>query len=86
MGDLSDDDLKDMAQRQAIGGPQPGEVYRHYKGGIYSIVARSIKEDTLEPLVTYHSNAKGTNWTRTLENFTEVVDAAIGPRFVRLDR
>jgi hypothetical protein len=83
---LSDDELKDLAQRQAAGGPQPGEVYRHYKGGIYSIVARSIQEDTLEPLVTYHSNLKGTNWTRTLANFTETVDwgGKPGPRFMRI--
>jgi hypothetical protein len=26
---VSDDDLKDIAQREATGGPQPGEVYRH---------------------------------------------------------
>jgi hypothetical protein len=87
---LSDDDLKDLAQRQATGGPQPGEVYRHYKGGIYSIVARAVKEDTLEPLVIYHSNKKGTNWARTLANFTELVPVhdEIGirhvPRFTRL--
>jgi hypothetical protein len=71
---LGDDDLKDLAQRQATGGPQPGEVYRHYRGGIYSIVARCIKEDTLEPLVVYHSNKEGTNWARTLADFTEVCD------------
>jgi hypothetical protein len=82
----SDDDLKDLAQKQATGGPQPGEVYRHYKGGIYSIVARAIKEDTLEPLVIYHSNLKQTNWARTLENFTEAVevDGKPCPRFARL--
>lgn len=73
MGNLSDDQLKDLAQQQAVGGPQVGEIYRHYKGGLYVIVARSIKEDTLEPLVTYRSNAKGTFWTRTLANFTEEV-------------
>jgi hypothetical protein len=88
---LTDDDLKDLAQRHAEGGPQPGEVYRHYKGGIYSIVARCIKEDTLEPLVIYHSNKKGTNWARTLANFTELVPVhdEVGirhvPRFTRLE-
>jgi hypothetical protein len=71
MSQQTDDELKDIAQRQAAGGPQPGEIYRHYKGGLYSIVARAIKEDTLEPLVIYRSNAKGTTWARTLENFTE---------------
>lgn len=49
--------------------PQPGETYRHFKGGLYEIVARSLREDTLEPLVTYRSLEDGECWTRTLENF-----------------
>ena len=44
MGTLSDDEMKDLAQRQTTGGPQPGEVWRHYKGGFYVIVARSLQE------------------------------------------
>ncbi len=86
---LSESELKDLAQEQAAGGPQPGEVYRHYKGGLYVVIARSIKEDTLEPLVTYRSNLKGTFWTRTVANFTERVPAGgsatggPGPRFRR---
>jgi hypothetical protein len=83
---LSDDELKDLVQRQAAGGPQEGEIYRHYKGGRYAIVARSLMEDTLEPLVTYFSESKGTYWTRTLANFTETVDwgGKLGPRFMRI--
>jgi hypothetical protein len=68
--------------------PHAGQVWEHYKGGIYSIVCRSIKEDTLESLVTYHSNLKGTNWTRTVENFEESVEMPDGrrrPRFLRVD-
>jgi hypothetical protein len=88
VGHLSDDELKDRVQADAVGGPQPGEVYEHYRGGIYSVVCRSIKEDTLESLVTYHSNLKGTNWTRTVENFEESVEMPDGrkrPRFLRVD-
>lgn len=51
----------------------PGQVYRHYKGGLYVIVAVSIKEDTLEPMVTYRSNKRGTCWARTLANFSDKV-------------
>jgi hypothetical protein len=47
----------------------------------------SVQEDTLEPLVTYHSNRKATNWTRTLANFREVVEqeGECVPRFARLE-
>lgn len=84
-----EDKLKAIAQDGNVGGPEVGSVWRHYKGGLYVVVARSIKEDTLEPLVTYRSNARGTFWTRTLANFMEELpfaandpDAAF-PRFHR---
>jgi hypothetical protein len=92
---MSDD--KDRAQDATTGAgvPRAGEVYEHYKGGIYSIVAVSIKEDTLIPLVTYHSNVHGTDWTRTLADFTDFVEwptegggamAVRRPRFRRVMR
>jgi hypothetical protein len=82
-----DVDPKDLAQIKAGAAVEPkvGDVFRHYKGGLYVIVARSVMEDTLEPLVCYFSYAKQVYWTRTLANFTETVgegDAA-GPRFRR---
>lgn len=82
----NDAEIKALAQSQTTGGPQPGEVYRHYRGGIYSIVARALREDTLEPIVVYHSNLKGVNWERTVANFTETVefDNQRVPRFERI--
>jgi hypothetical protein len=82
---------KDEAQVMLEGKdmPRPGEVWEHYKGGIYSIVCTSVKEDTLEALVTYHSNLKGDNWTRTLVDFREPIewpDGRMRTRFVRLER
>jgi hypothetical protein len=75
MGNLSDDELKDLAQRQLAeaGAPERDGVYRHYKGGLYTVVAVSLHEETLDVMVTYRSNKKGTFWTRTLKNFTERV-------------
>lgn len=70
---------KTDAQNLLSTGPQPGEFYRHYKGGEYEIVLRSVKEDTLEQLVSYRSIRYGGAWTRTLENFTELVNGK--PRF-----
>ena len=75
----SEPDPKDAAQAHLLSGPQPGEHYRHWKGGLYVVVARSVQEDTLEQLVTYRSLAKGGTWTRTLANFTERVPLAAGP-------
>lgn len=83
----TDEELKAIAQAQLVGGPRAGNVFRHYKGGIYCVVARALREDTLEDVVIYHSNAKGTTWERTLANFTEEVefDGRLVPRFTRVD-
>jgi hypothetical protein len=84
----SEDDLKSAAQEMLawMEGPQPGEVYRHYKGGLYVVVCRSVHESGLDLLITYRSNARGTCWTRTFENFTGTVDfnGMSVARFVRV--
>jgi hypothetical protein len=95
MGHLTDSELKDRAQAWATGdGPAIGSKWKHYKtGGHYIVVARSLMEDTLEPLVTYYSVDKGTYWTRALRNFEETVVAPLdgqraryeGPRFTRVE-
>lgn len=80
------DQLDDKAEAQQAlieaasrGDLEPGAVFRHYKGGLYTIVCLSVKEDTLEPLVTYRSIERGSVWTRTLQNWSEYVDGL--PRF-----
>jgi hypothetical protein len=85
----SEDTKKDEAQaRLDRCGVKPGQIYRHYKGGLYTVVAVGIKEDTLEPMVVYHSNKKGTTSIRTLENWRMGVDVdamgALVPRFQRV--
>jgi hypothetical protein len=66
-------DEKDSAQADAACcGIRPGQIYRHYKGGLYTIREVAVKEDTLEILVIYQSNARGSVWARTLANFVEV--------------
>jgi hypothetical protein len=76
---------KDLAQVQITQAPRSGEMYRHYKGGLYAVVTSAIKEDTLEPMVVYGSIRKGSVWVRTLANFTETVtvDGVEVPRFKR---
>lgn len=92
MSDPSRDDPKAEAQARiaAMAEPRRGQVYEHYKGGLYCVVSVSIKEDTLEVMVTYSSNLMGGDTTRTLANFTEeimdVLDGRMIPRFRRADR
>lgn len=85
---MSDDELKALVQAQMTGGPQPDDEYLHYKGGRYVIVARALREDTLEPVVIYRSLAKGFVWERTLVVFTEMVerDGVTVPRFMKMPR
>lgn len=82
------DDPKAEAQRRiaAMTEPREGQVYRHYKGGLYSIKSVSIMEDTLETMVTYTSNLMGGDTTRTLTIFTQKIYAhgiGVVPRFRR---
>lgn len=56
-----------------MSGMEPGMIFRHYKGGLYTIVAVGLMEDTLKMMVAYRSNKKGTVWFRTLENFTQLL-------------
>jgi hypothetical protein len=79
-GDMStESDAKAEAQARiaAMDEPRRGQVYRHYKGGLYSVVSVSIDEATLEVLVTYSSNLEGGDTTRTLRNFTETVRVVV---------
>ena len=76
---MADPDKGPEAQALLVTGPQPGQYYRHYKGAVYFVLCRSVKEDTLEQLVTYQSVCKGFVWTRTLDNWNALVGDR--PRF-----
>ena len=39
--------------------PVPGQIWRHYKGGPYEIIAMCNHTDTNEPLVIYRSSSFG---------------------------
>ncbi|GBQ62826.1 hypothetical protein AA103196_0418 [Ameyamaea chiangmaiensis NBRC 103196] len=65
------------------GSPEPG-VYRHYKGGLYTVLAVGRHSETEEWLVTYRAEAHGTIWVRPLDLWQAPV--AKGTRFARLVR
>ncbi len=58
--------------------PRAG-LYRHYKGGLYTLICVGRHSETEEWLVTYRSEAGGDYWVRPLAMWNELVDGV--PRF-----
>ena len=58
--------------------PTPG-LYRHYKGGLYTVLCVGRHSETEEWLVTYRCDAQGTYWVRPLDMWLQNVGGA--PRF-----
>lgn len=67
--------------------PKDGELFQHYKGGKYEIVATGFLEDTESPCVVYRSVEKKMVWVRTAKNFLEDIEhgGVIQPRFKRVE-
>lgn len=65
--------------------PKPG-LYRHYKGGLYTVISLATIEATMEPAVVYVAAASNAMWVRTLDDFTATVthEGIQQPRFRRL--
>ena len=46
--------------------PQPGELWRHHKGGLYRVVCLAVEEATGKPVVVYAAaTGKPPCWTRS---------------------
>ncbi|NHO31298.1 DUF1653 domain-containing protein [Acetobacter fallax] len=58
----------------------PG-LYRHYKGGLYTVITTARHSETEEWFVVYRSEAHGTLWIRPLSMWKETVNGQ--PRFAR---
>ena len=58
--------------------PQPG-LYRHYKGGFYTLLCVGRHSETEEWLVIYRSESTGDTWVRPLAMWGEQVGGV--PRF-----
>ena len=48
--------------------------YRHYKAGLYEVIANGYLEETGEAAVIYKSETTGTVWVRTWESWSETVE------------
>lgn len=63
-------------------------LYRHYKGGLYRVLAVATMEGSSERYVTYVNAANGRAWVRPLSQWFQKVqpnagDRTVVPRFVR---
>ena len=66
---------------------KPGQIWKHYKGGIYRILVLAVNNQTddLYDVVVYQNTTDPTkNWTQSVERFLESVEweGKTVPRFV----
>lgn len=61
------------------------DVYRHFKGNIYKVIAIARDCEDLSEVVVYQNIDKGDIWTRPLDNFTETVNRD-GKAFKRFEK
>ena len=68
--------------------PKDGQLFRHYKGGEYEIVATGFLENTETPCVVYRSLLKDIVWVRSAENFLEDIthEGVRQPRFCLIQK
>lgn len=76
-------DRRDKISRLTNDSPLPGEVWRHYKGGIYEIISMSINTETNEDMVVYKSKTNKLCYSRPLSIWSEYVGDK--KRFTRID-
>ena len=78
---MQDEDLPPLIQTA------PG-LYRHYKGGMYAVLATTRHSESLEPMTLYRAlyGEQGL-WVRPAAMFEEevVIDGKRQPRFQRID-
>jgi predicted kinase len=74
----------ETAALMALGGPQEGSLWKHYKGGHYCVVTMALQEGSKQPVVVYRA-ADGSvpHWARPLSEWQEEVEPGV-PRFVRV--
>ena len=77
------DDARIKAQKDAQGwaSVMVGNVYRHFKGGLYVVQGVAVHSETAELLVIYTSKDDPQKmWARPLEMFVSSVDKKKYPR------
>lgn len=57
--------------------PEPGRLYKHYKGGIYEFLFLAEHSETGETLVIYKSVLFGTNYARPLSEWNKETEDGV---------
>lgn len=68
--------------------PQPGELWRHFQGGLHRVVALAVEDDTGREMVVYTSIEDGRTWCRLMARWMNLVTTGDGTtvrRFVRVE-
>ena len=61
-----------------------GKTYRHYKGGIYKIIALAKHSETNEDMIVYQSQSTQDIWVRPKTMWNEIINDNVF-RFTLLD-
>lgn len=56
-------------------GPHRGEVFQHFRGGLYVVLGKAIREGDLEEEVIYKSLQDGGVWTRPRRQWYENIES-----------
>ena len=80
--------MKKIMENELNYGILPGEIWRHYKGGDYTIITLANHTENKEPLVIYQSISFGSIYARPLTVWCETITnrrGGIEQRFAKVE-
>lgn len=63
-----------------------GEIYRHYKGNTYKIIAIAKHSESTEEMIVYQSTKDSQVWVRPSSMWNNIIDDAGTLRFTLVDK